>query len=67
MEKELMHVYLEELYQRFGRDTTTISMRQAAEYLHKDYRTLDCQKDFPQKKLGKRKVVPLISFARWLS
>lgn len=67
MEKELMHEHLEALYQRFGRDTTTISLHQAAEYLRKDYRMLDCQKDFPVKKLGKRKIVPLINLARWLS
>ena len=61
-----MHEHLEALYERFGRDAISISLCQAAKYLHKDYRALDCQKDFPVKKLGKRKIVPLINFARWL-
>ena len=67
MEKELYHENLELLYQRFGRDGPTVSLHQAAKYLHKDQRTLQADRSFPIKKVGGRYHVPLTGLARWLS
>ncbi|MBP3481032.1 MAG: hypothetical protein J6K66_05455 [Clostridia bacterium] len=67
MEKELFHENLQALYECFGKDTVFISMAQAARYVRRDPRTLEANRTFPVKKLGKRHVVPLMSLARWLS
>ena len=71
MEKELFHENLEMLYAHFGRDTVFVPLKQAAAFLRKDPRTLQADKTFPIKRIGKGKRVtnnvPLVSFARWLS
>ncbi len=67
MEKSLYHENLEQLYLHFGRDVPTVSLFRAAKYLHKDQRTLQADRTFPIRKIGKRYHVPLTGLARWLS
>lgn len=69
MEKELFHENLSRLYERFGSDTTFISLNKASKYCKSDCRTLLADKTFPiEKRGGKRNYkISLLKFARWLS
>lgn len=67
MEKELFHENLEALYERFGKESALISLSKAAAYVGCDPRTLEADKSFPVKRIGKQTRVPLISLARWLA
>ena len=62
-----MEIELEELYERFGRETRLISLKQAAEYCKKDPRTLLADRTFPIKTRGKQYDVSVVRFARWLT
>ena len=66
-EKELMHEHLEQLYQRFGRETAMITLRDAAQYCGLDPRTLLADKTFPVRPFGRQYRVALINLARWLA
>lgn len=65
--KETYHDYLEDLYAKFGRDTVSIKMNQAAKFCKKDRRTLLADKTFPIKKAGRTYDVGLKQFASWLA
>lgn len=57
---------LDRLLQRFeGREM--IGVREAADVVGCDYRTLVRDKNFPTRKLGAVYVVPLVSMARWMA
>lgn len=62
-----MSIELSELYERFGRQTRLISLKQAAEYCRRDPRTLLADKTFPIKARGKRYDVSVVRLARWLT
>lgn len=70
MEKPDYYAHLELLYDHFGRDTVFVTLNQVAKFLHKDHRTLEADKTFPLKKIGRgatQKNVSLVSLARWMS
>lgn len=69
MEKELFHENLSRLYERFGIDTTFITLAQASRYCKCDCRTLLADKTFPADRIkGQRKYkISLLKLARWLS
>lgn len=66
IEKEDYRLNLERLLDRFGR-REAISLKEAAEYLSCDPRSLRKAERLPMRKLGRRVLIPLTGFARWLS
>lgn len=66
MEKETYYPALTELKAAFpGRPM--ITRKEAARYLHVDPRSLEGDRTFPNKQIGGRNYVTLVSFARWLA
>ena len=63
-------VQLAELRERFG-DAPIITLKQAADYLHRDPRSLLAYKDFPVKTRRNAKRmshdIPVVALAKWLS
>lgn len=65
-EKEDFRPVYTVLLEKFpGKDT--ISLRKAAEYLDCDQRTLANDETFPWIWVGKKRVVSLVRFARWIA
>lgn len=67
MEKELFYEHLRELRDHFGEEKVLLNMTEIEKYCHLDRRTLLSDRSFPAKKIGNRFMVPVVSFARWLS
>lgn len=66
MEKEMFHAHLDDLKAHFG-DVSTINLEEAAAYIGVCRETLEREKTFPVRKLGRLRRVPLIGLARWLA
>ena len=64
--KETYYEQLEQIVARFG-NIQLIPIKDVADFLGCDYRTLLKQKDFPIKKLGSRYYVGAVNLARWLA
>ena len=64
--KELYYDNLDKIVARFGA-VQLIPLKEVAEFVGCDHRTLSKTKDFPIKKLGRRYYVPAVGLARWLS
>ena len=71
MDTDLMNIYLDKLYEKFGSDTVFVPLSHIAKYLKKDVRTLQADRTFPIKDMKRRGKmqhnVPLIGLARWLA
>lgn len=65
-EKETYRDHCERLYVRFG-NVELISLAEAATYLGVDTRTLQRDKSFPLRKVGRQSKVSIINLARWLA
>jgi len=65
-EKEDYRENLRLIFEKFG-EVQLIPLKQVAEFCGADVRSLQKDKEFPQKKLGGRYYVPAVSLARWLS
>lgn len=66
MNTELYHEHLEDLYQKFGNDTRTISLAQAAEWINAEPEALKEVKGLVMQ-VGKRYKVPLRNLARLMA
>lgn len=70
MEKPDYYAHLTLLYDYFGRESVFVPLNRVAKFLHKDPRTLEADRTFPIKKMGRGasvKNVSLVSLARWMS
>ena len=66
MEREIYTENLAKIYEYFGKDTTLIPLRRAAEYVRLDARTLQKQPKLV-KQVGRTYYIPAVTLARWLS
>ncbi len=64
--KEDYYDNLKRITDKFG-GMELIPIRQAAEYLGIDERTLKGSRDFPLKRVGRRFYVASVALARWIS
>ena len=64
-EKELYRDNLERVCERFKSEM--IPLKDAADFIGCDVRTLQSDRDFPVKKLGRKYYVSSVALARWLS
>jgi len=64
--KETYYEQLEQIVARFGK-AQLIPIKEAAEFVGCDHRTLMKQKDFPLKKVGSRYYVGTVNLASWLA
>lgn len=70
MEKPDYYAHLEQVRDHFGQDAVFVPLKQVAKFLHKDPRTLEADRTFPIKKMGRNaaiKNVSLVALARWMS
>ena len=65
-EKDGYREMLEAVHAAFP-ETELVPLRQAAQYLGCDHRTLIADPDFPVKTIGRMYYVPRTGLARWLS
>ncbi len=65
LKRDLAAAELERLQEIFP-GNGTISLRQAAKYLGRDVRTLQANRSFPLKKVGRRYWVSLVGLAQWI-
>lgn len=66
MEKATFHEQLTALREKFP-EGEMIGIKEAAKYVGCDYRTLQADKTFPLKRLGRSCMVSIINLARWLA
>lgn len=66
MDKETFHEHLTALRKRFP-DRELIFLKDAAAYIGCNYRTLQADRTFPIKKIGRFYMVSIINLARWLA
>lgn len=64
--KENYYEQLEQITEHFGK-IQLIPLREAADFMGCDHRTLMKQKDFPIKKVGGRYYVGAVNLASWLA
>ncbi len=64
--KEDYYDNLQRITDKFG-GVELIPIKQAAEYLGVDERTLKGSRDFPLKRVGRRFYVASVALARWIS
>ncbi len=64
MEKATFHAHLTALREKFPKGEM-IYLKDAAQYLDIDYRTLQGDRTFPMKKIGRNYYVSIINLARW--
>ncbi len=64
--KEDYYDNLQRISDKFG-GVELIPIKQAAEYLGVDERTLKGSRDFPLKRVGRRFYVASVALARWIS
>ena len=67
MDAELYHANLQCIYDRFGEESMTIPFGAVAEWLGVDRRTLQRDRTFPIKKIGRAWVCAKPALASWLS
>lgn len=66
MEKATFHEQLTALRERFP-EGELIGIKAAAQYIGCDYRTLQADRTFPIKRIGRYYMVSVINLARWLA
>ena len=66
MEKATFHDQLTALREKFPVGEL-IGIKEAAEYIGCDYRTLQADRSFPVKRIGRFYKVSIINLARWLA
>jgi len=67
MEKELIELQMENIYAAFPTRPAFLTLRQAAQYLKMDPRTLQADHTFPLKNSGNRSYkVNTVAMARWM-
>ena len=66
MEKATFHAQLTALREKFP-EGELICLKDAAQYVGIDYRTLQGDRTFPMKKMGRKYMVSVINLARWLA
>lgn len=66
MDKDLLHMQVEAIYERLGDRPLVISLNRAAQLLGKDRRTLLSDATFPVIHKGKTWVVPVLRLAAWI-
>ena len=66
MEKATFHEQLSALREKFP-EAELIGIKAAAQYIGCDYRTLQADRTFPLKKIGRHYKVSVINLARWLA
>ncbi len=66
MDNVVFNTNLELLNARFPTGQL-LELREVAEYIGCDYRTLEARKDFPIVKMGRSPRVPRVRLARWLT
>lgn len=66
MEKATFHEQLTALRKKFP-EGELIFLKDAARYIGCDYRTLQADKTFPIKRVGRFYMVSVINLARWLA
>ena len=67
MEKELIALQMENIYTAFPTRPAFLTLRQAAQFLGMDPRTLQADRTFPLKSAGSRSYkVNTVAMARWM-